>query len=109
MTNLVKELIFYWNIASLRLDLIYCHRGLFRRGVGYHFLTNSNGILAIDITENRSRPGTVMTSEDMIITSLCSGVPDPFSNLRYCYCFKDLNLEKRQLSVEEIASALENI
>lgn len=110
--NLVKELIFYWNIASLRLDLIYRRRGFFRwegsKG-GYHFLTNSNGILAIDITENRSQPGTVMTSEDMIITSLWSGDSDPFSNLRYCYCFKDLNLEEIEISVEEIASAIEDI
>ena len=113
LNNLIKELIFYWNIASLRLDFIYCNEIAYRRRWGgsggrYHLLASSNGIQAIHIDEDKSS-GPEMTSEDMIITSLWCGESDPFSNLRYCYCFKDLNLEEKQTSVEEIASALENI
>ena len=50
-----------------------------------------------------------MSRETMRITSLWCGDSDPFSNLRDCYCFKDLNLKEKQVSVEEIASARENI
>lgn len=114
LDNLIKELIFYWNIASLRLDFIYSkqkylEKYLGRSVVGYHLLANSGGIQAIDIDEDRSQPGPELTSEDMIITSLWSGDSDPFSILRFCDCFKDLNLEERQVSVEEIASAIEDI
>jgi hypothetical protein len=114
LNNLIKELIFYWNIASLRLDFVYCKQRYWEKNsgrsmVGYHLLANSDGIQAIDIDENRSQPGPEMTNEDIIITSLWCGDSDPFSNLRHCYCFKDLNLEERQVSVEEIASAIEDI
>lgn len=113
LTNLIKELIFYWNIASLRLDFIYC-RQKHRKDKGYalngayHLLRDSEGILAKCISEKRMS-FKEMTSEDMIITSLWCGESDPFSNMRYCYCFKDLNLEERHVSAEEIASALEDI
>jgi hypothetical protein len=113
LPNLIKELIFYWNIASLRLDFIYCKQRYWKKRWGhsteaYHLLANSNGIQAIHIDENKST-GPEMTNEDMIVTSLWSGDSDPFSNLRYCYCFKDLNLKEKHVSVKEIASALENI
>jgi hypothetical protein len=72
-------------------------------------LANSNGVQAIDIGDNGLISGPEMTNRDMIVTSLWSGDSDPFSNLRYCYCFKDLKLKEKHVSVEEIASALENI
>jgi hypothetical protein len=75
----------------------------------YHLVANSNGIQAINIGADKRGPGPEMSTKDIAITSLWSGESDPFSNLRYCYCFKDLNLEEKQVSVEEIASALENI
>jgi hypothetical protein len=71
-------------------------------------LANSNGIQSINIDENKSI-GPEMTAEDMVITSLWSGDSDPFSNLRYCYCFKNLELEEKHVSLKEIASALEKI
>ena len=74
----------------------------------FEILASSNGIHAIHIDEDKSS-GPEMTSEDMIITSLWCGESDPFSNLRYCYCFKDLNLEEKQVSIKEIESSLENI
>jgi len=114
LNNLIKELIFYWNIASLRLDFIYCRQRYWKdkwslSATGYHLLANSNGIQAIKIGEDKRGTGPEMTSEDIAITSLWSGESDPFSTLRYCYCFKDLNLKEKQTSVEEIASALESI
>ena len=72
-------------------------------------MANSNGVLAINIGEDIRGPGPEMSTKDIAITSLWSGGSDPFSNLRYCYCFKDLNLEEKQTSVEEIESSLENI
>ena len=114
LNNLIKEFIFYWNIASLRLDFIYCKQRYWKNkwshsATGYHLLANFNGIQAINIGADKRGTGPEMTNEDIAITSLWSGESDPFSALRYCCCFKDLNLEEKQTSVEEIAPALEDI
>ena len=110
---LIRELIFYWNIASLRLDFIYCRLRDRKKerisNTGYHFLANSDGILAEDIDEKRKESFQWMTRADTIAASLWCGDSDPFSNLRYCYCFKDLNLEEKRVSLEEITLALESI
>jgi hypothetical protein len=114
LDNLIKEFIFYWNIASLRLDFIYCKQRYWKNSgagssAGYHLLANSNSIQAINIGADKRGPGPEMSTKDIAITSLWSGGSDPFSNLRYCYCFRNFNLEEKQTSVEEIASALESI
>lgn len=108
--NLIKRLIFYWNIAALRVDFIYFnHKNSFNGG-GFHIETNSNGIQAINI--DGSRKGMwdfFMTNKEMATTSLLSAEADPFSSIRYCYCFKDLNLKEKHTSIEEISSSLESI
>jgi hypothetical protein len=113
LTNIIRQFIFYWNIASLKVDFIYCRRSYWRKKYGisnevFHLQLASDGLRAIDIHYKRgNRPGPSMTDKDMIVTSLWCGEGDPFSNLRYCYSFREMNLEKRLITVDEIASYLE--
>jgi hypothetical protein len=116
LINLIRELIFYWNVASLRLDHIYIKhkesRNIYPK-TKYHLIKDSNGLSEIridvikgdDLTEGYFHQA--MTKEDMIVTSLWCGDADPFSNLRFCDSFRELELEEKQIAVEEIASYLE--
>jgi biotin operon repressor len=110
---LVSELIFYWNIASLRLDWIYSQLKFLTctsHGIGeikYHVLTGYDGIQVIDLKTLENIPFAICTREDMVTTSLWSGDDaDPFGHLRYCECFKDFNLEQRPTSIDEIVPTI---
>lgn len=113
LINIIKQYIFYWNIASLRMDFIYCRRSLWKKNVGispevYHLQLTSDGLRAIDINYKRgNRSGPSMSEEDIINSSIYVGEGDPFLSPRYCYSFEKLNLEKRPLTVDEIANYIE--
>ena len=113
LTSIIRQFIFYWNIASLRVDFIYRSRSYSRKNPVifnevYHLQLASDGLRAIDVHYKRgNHSGPSMTDQDMIATSLWCGEGDPFSSPRYCYSFGEMNLERRQITVDEITSYLE--
>jgi hypothetical protein len=113
LNPLIKELIFYWNIASLRLDWIYYSincRDQISPGTKkrYHIKSDSNGIQAINLDNCKNVFHQEATQEAMMITALWSGEGDPFSTLRYCNCFKDYGLEKNQIKIKKLISDIQH-
>jgi len=112
LNSLIKELIFYWNIASLRLDWLYyklseiaqISPGTKKR---YYIYVDSDGIQAINLDTHTKAFHPEITREAMMITALWSGETDPFTTLRYCSCFSDFGLEEKQIKIEEIISNVE--
>jgi predicted transcriptional regulator len=106
---LIKELIFYWNIASLRLDWIYyalikmekTSPGTEKR---YHIKSDSNGIQAINLDNDKKIFHKEATREAMMLTALYRGEADPFLSLRFCNCFRDFSFQENQIKFEEIVS-----
>lgn len=112
LNPLIKELIFYWNIASLRLDWIYyAIKGNDQISPGtkkrYHIKSDSNGIRAINLDDYKNVFYQETTQDAMMITALWSGEGDPFSTLRYCSCFKDYGLEKTQIKIKKLISDIQ--
>ena len=111
LNSLIKELIFYWNIASLRLDWIYyaiINRNQISPGTKkrYHIKSDSDGIQAINLDNYKKVIHQEATREAMMITALCSEEADPFSTLRYCSCFKDHGLEEKQIKIKKLISTI---
>lgn len=111
---LIKELIFYWSIASLRLDWLYYEliniNQISHEIKKYPCLYKWGDPLTdnpiIDINKNLFHPE--ITTGSMMLTALWGGKTDPFTTLRYCYCFKELGLEEKQIKIEEIVSNIES-
>jgi hypothetical protein len=109
---MIKELIFYWNIASLRLDWLYyelVNFGQISPGTKkrYHIVLDSDGIQAINLDTNKGTFRPESMREAMMVTALWSGEADPFTALRYCHCFRELGLEEKQINIDEVVSKVE--
>jgi hypothetical protein len=104
LVSLIKQYIFYWNIMSLRLDLIYVkhddHKFPWPKRE-YHFIIKSGYLQAMDSILGESNDFEGIFLREMMLTSLLC-IDDPFINLRYCSCFKELNLKEISLTVDDI-------
>lgn len=112
LNPLIKELIFYWNIASLRLDWVYYKlNAISKISPGTkkkcHIISDADGIQAIDLDTYKKAFHQEATREAMMITALWSGKAGPFKTLRYCNCFRGLDLEEKQIKTEDILSEVE--
>jgi hypothetical protein len=113
LNSLIKELIFYWNIASLRLDWLYYELinisqispEIKKYPYLYEWGDSLTDLPLIDINKNIFHPE--ITAGSMMLTALWCGETDPFTTLRYCYCFKELGLEEKQIKIEELVPKIE--
>jgi DNA-binding MarR family transcriptional regulator len=113
LNSLIKEMIFYWNIASLRLDWLYYEliniNQISPAIKKYRYLSEWKDPLTdnplIDINKNTFHPE--ISPGSLMLTALWCGETDPFMTLRYCNCFRDLGLEEKQIEIEEIASSVD--
>lgn len=111
----LKASIFYWNIASNRIDSIY-QKLIFEKKYNktasgkYRILTDDKGLKVIDLWTNKS----ILDSSDsmkimgtyFLLDVLLDNCRDPFTFLRPCDVFKETGLNVERIIYEELFEKL---
>ena len=108
---LLKQYIFYWNVASQTLDSLYDKMrqlNMFpkdRKSSVYHIYSDATGIQINDLADKK-----LLLNRDTrnIINhnSLTLWVDDPTKEIRICDCFEEIGLETEKVSYDDVLAGI---
>ena len=95
----IKLAIYYWNIASLRFDMVIGYLNHNRQGK-YHIHSDNASIWITDLQSGKRNP---VASTDILSSVRLLPVPrDPFASLWPCNAFKEFDLDTKTVTYNEI-------
>jgi hypothetical protein len=95
----IKLAIYYWNIASLRFDIVIGHLNHDQTGK-YHIHSDNASIWITDLQSGKRNP--VASTDILSSVSLLPGPSDPFASLWPCNAFKEFDLDTKTVTSNEI-------